>query len=98
MPFRVGSGTRLKLIESMAAGKALVSTRMGAEGFPVTAGQELLLADGAAEMSTAVLRLLDQPEERQRLGQNAQQFAQRYDWRVVIPRFDDIYASVMRDA
>ncbi len=95
MPFRVGSGTRLKLIESMAAGKAIVSTRIGAEGFPVTAGQELLLADGAEEMSTAVLRLLDHPEERQRLGQNAQQFAQQYDWRLVIPRFDDIYAALL---
>ena len=97
MPFRVGSGTRLKLIESMAAGKAIVSTRIGAEGFPVTAGQELLLADGAAEMGTAVLHLLENPEERQRLGQHAQQFAQQYDWRVVIPRFDDIYAGVMRE-
>ncbi len=98
MPFRVGSGTRLKLIESMAAGKAIVSARIGAEGFPVADGQELLLADGAAAMGTAVLRLLDHPEERRRLGQRAQKFAQQYDWRVVIPRFDDIYAGVMRDA
>ena len=96
MPFRVGSGTRLKLIESMAAGQAIVSTRIGAEGFPVTDGQELLLADGAAEMAAAVLRLLAQPEERRRLGQNAQKFAQQYDWRVVIPRFDDVYAALLQ--
>lgn len=93
MPFRIGSGTRLKLIEAMAAGKAIVSTPIGAEGFAVQAGQELLLAETAGEMRTAVLHLLDHPEERQRLGQNARQFAQQYDWRQVIPRFDELYHS-----
>lgn len=98
MPFRIGSGTRLKLIEAMAAGKAVVSTRIGAEGFPVQHEQELLLADKPAEMVTAVLHLLEQPEARQRLGQHAQKFARTYDWRLVVPHFNDIYEGVMRDA
>ena len=42
------------------------------------------------------VRLLAQPEERRRLGQNAQKFAQQYDWRVVIPRFDDVYAALLQ--
>jgi len=91
MPFRVGSGTRFKLIEAMATGLGVVSTALGAEGFPVQHGRELLLADSAAEMETAVLRLLADPNERARLGQAARQFALQYDWRQIMPRFDAIY-------
>ena len=94
MPFRIGSGTRLKLIEAMAVGKAIVSTSIGAEGFAVRDGHALLLADTAAEMGTAVLHLLAHPAERERLGQNARQFAQQYDWRQVIPRFDELYRQL----
>ncbi len=95
LPFRVGSGTRLKLIEAMAAGKALVSTAVGAEGFPVQHNRELLLVDDGVGMGTAVLHLLDHPEERQRLGQAAQQFARQYDWRVVVPEFVEIYRKIL---
>lgn len=94
LPFRIGSGTRLKLIEAMAAGKALVSTPIGAEGFPVQSGREIVLAEGAEEMATAVLRLLTHPAERAQLGRAAQQFAAQYDWRVVIPQFERIYEAM----
>ncbi len=94
MPFRVGSGTRLKLIEAMAAGKAIVSTKIGAEGFPVTDGRELSLVDEATEMETAVLQLLDDEQRRKEYGRVAQQFAQAYDWRVVIPAFKQIYRRI----
>jgi polysaccharide biosynthesis protein PslH len=93
MPFRIGSGTRLKLIEAMAAGKAIVSTPVGAEGFPVTHQQEVWLAETEEEMVTAVLHLLDNPQTKTRLGQQARQFAQQYDWRVVIPAFDKLYKT-----
>jgi polysaccharide biosynthesis protein PslH len=59
IPMRVGGGTRLKALEAMAAGKAIVSTRLGIEGIPVTHGQELLLADTPADYAAAVLRLID---------------------------------------
>ncbi|MCA9971734.1 MAG: glycosyltransferase, partial [Anaerolineales bacterium] len=98
MPFRVGSGTRLKLLEAMAAGRALVSTPIGAEGYPAAHGRELLLAETAAEMEAAVLHLLDDPAARARLGAAAVQFAARYDWRRVIPAFDAVYADVLRNA
>jgi len=91
MPFRIGSGTRLKLIEAMASGKPIVSTSMGAEGFPVQSGQELLLAEGVGEMETAVLSLLDDPIARKKLTDNALVFAQQYDWRQVIPLFEEVY-------
>ncbi len=95
MPFRVGSGTRLKLIEAMASGLAIVSTRIGAEGFPVTQGQEIVLADSEEEMATAVLELLARPDKRAAIGERAAHFAQNYDWRLVIPQFEVIYNQLL---
>ncbi|MCA9941202.1 MAG: glycosyltransferase [Anaerolineales bacterium] len=95
MPFRMGSGTRLKLIEAMAAGKAIVSTPIGAEGFPVVHNEHLMLASTPNEFATAVLTLLTQPPRRQKLGNAARQFAQQYDWRQVVQRFEAVYASVI---
>ncbi|MBE2225345.1 MAG: glycosyltransferase, partial [Anaerolineae bacterium] len=86
---------RLKLIEAMASGLAIVSTRIGAEGFPVENGREIVLADTEDEMATAVLDLLDHPEKRAAIGQHAIQFAKNYDWRVVIPQFEAIYKRLM---
>ena len=96
MPFRIGSGTRLKLIESMAAAKAIVSTPIGAEGFPIQNGEQLLLAETPEAMATAVLDLLNNPTEQKRLGGNARQFAQQYDWRQVIPQFETIYTRLFK--
>jgi polysaccharide biosynthesis protein PslH len=97
MPFRLGSGTRLKLIEAMAAGKAIVSTAAGAEGFAVRHAQELYLADTAADFAAAVLHLLDDESECRRLGEAGQALARQYDWRQVIPRFDDVYRRLGRE-
>ncbi|HEX6384569.1 MAG TPA: glycosyltransferase [Anaerolineae bacterium] len=96
MPFRIGSGTRLKLIEAMAAGKAIVSTATGAEGFPVQHNRELLLAERPDEVAAAVLHLLSHPQERQQLGEAARRFAQQYDWRAVTPAFDAIYQQLLQ--
>lgn len=97
MPFRVGSGTRLKLIEAMAAGKAIISTTMGCEGFSVRNQQELWIADKREDFAQAVLRLLEKPEIRTWLGQKARQRAAEYDWRVVIPRFENIYKKLTQN-
>lgn len=93
LPFRAGSGTRLKLIEAMAAGKAIVSTTVGAEGFPVRTSQELILADEPERLAQVVLYLLADEGARQRLGAAARVFAQEYDWRVVVPRFEQLYEA-----
>ena len=58
VPLRIGGGTRLKIFEAMAMGKAVVSTTVGAEGLPVTSGEHLLLADEPRTFARAVVRLL----------------------------------------
>jgi len=95
MPLRFGSGTRLKLIEAMASGKAIVSTTIGAEGFGLEDQQELIIADDAEKFMTEILRLLSDSELRNQLGQRAKAFAKQYDYRRVVPKFDDVYDRLL---
>lgn len=97
MPFRIGSGTRLKMLEAMATGTPIVSTQIGAEGFPVIHGQELLLVDDAKEMAAAILDLLKNPQKRNVLSENAARFVQQYDWREVVGRFNELYEHLHGD-
>ncbi len=91
-PLRIGGGTRLKLLEAMAMGRPVVATRLGAEGYPVTDGRELLLADTPADFAAAVVTLLRTPERRVELGQAARAFVERwYDWRTIVPRVEAVY-------
>lgn len=93
VPLRVGGGTRFKLLEAMALGKAIVATRLGAEGYPVTDGRELLLADSPADFAGAVVSLLRDPQRREALGHAARAFVEEYyDWRVIVPHVEAVYA------
>jgi glycosyltransferase involved in cell wall biosynthesis len=68
VPLRIGAGTRLKIIESMALGTPVVSTSKGAEGLQVNPGDNILIADTPEEFSAAVLSVLGSPELRRRLS------------------------------
>ena len=93
VPMRIGGGTRLKVLEAMAMGKAIVSTSLGCEGYPVRDGAELLIADSPAAFARAVVALLRDPARRLRLGLAAREFAvSRYDWRAIVPRLEAAYA------
>ena len=88
VPLRIGAGTRLKIIESMALGTPVVSTSKGAEGLDVKHNEHLLIADTPQAFAESVVRLLREPELRQRLKNRASELVrQKYDWSVVIPRF-----------
>ena len=92
-PLRIGGGTRLKLLEAMAMGKPVVATRLGAEGYPLADGRELLLADTPADFAARVIALLRAPERGATLGRAARAFVQEhYDWRVIVPRLEAAYA------
>jgi sugar transferase (PEP-CTERM/EpsH1 system associated) len=94
-PLRMGGGTRLKLLEAMAMEKPVVATRLGAEGYPVMDGRELLLADTPADFAAAVLSLLHTSERRTELGQTARTFVERrYDWQIIVPQVEAVYESL----
>jgi len=71
VPLRLGSGTRIKILEGCAAGKPVVSTRVGAEGLDLRPGIEILLADEPAEFAQKVIRLLENPQLQNAIGQSA---------------------------
>jgi len=91
VPLRIGSGTRLKLLEAMAMGKAIVSTTIGAEGLPLEHGRHILLADQPQAFADEVVTLLRNPERRAVLEANARRLAaQEYSWEKVGRVFNDI--------
>ena len=71
VPLRIGGGTRLKIYEAMAMEKAIVSTTIGAEGLPVTEGEEIVLADTPESFADAVVRLLQQDSLASNIGKRA---------------------------
>jgi len=92
VPLRVGGGTRLKVLEALACGKAIVSTSLGCEGLGLTPGRELVVADTPQEFARQVVELLRNPERREELGQAARRFAEeRYDWRLIVPKLERVY-------
>lgn len=95
-PLRIGSGTRLKLVEAMAAGRAIVSTSIGAEGLPVTDGENISIADEPTSWLRAVLDLLADESKRDRIGAAAHMFAGRYDWRRIVPHLDALVSDLTR--
>jgi glycosyltransferase involved in cell wall biosynthesis len=68
VPLLAGSGTRFKIIEAWAAGRAVVSTTIGAEGLPARHGENLLIADTPREFAEAVSLLLASPALRAELS------------------------------
>jgi len=91
VPLRVGGGTRFKILEAGAMGKAMVSTSLGCEGFPVTNERELAVADSPRAFAGAVVALLRNPGRRAELGAAAHAFVQDYDWKNIIPRVEAVY-------
>jgi glycosyltransferase involved in cell wall biosynthesis len=95
-PLRMGGGTRFKLLEAMALGRPIVSTTIGAEGFDVQSGRELLLADSPEALADCVLKILADPALAARLVSQARSFvAAYYDWAAIIPNLLGLHQSLV---
>ena len=96
VPLRSGGGTRLKILEAFGAGRAVVSTALGAEGIEAEHGQHLLIADSAEALATEVAALLDDPVRRTALGASARALAEEsYGWDAIAAALaDDLEAVV----
>src|SRR5690606_18178829 len=94
-PLRMGSGTRLKILEAMATGCAIVATDIAAAGLPPEAREPLVIADDAAHMAQSIVALLQDQARRAALGEAAQVVVRRhYDWSVLIPRLLAAYGEI----
>jgi sugar transferase (PEP-CTERM/EpsH1 system associated) len=94
-PLRIGSGTRLKLLEAMAAKCAIVATPIAASGLGNQINNYLTLADKPQEFANSVLELLQDPTRRQTMGAKAHEYVnEHYDWSVIAPRLLKVYAEL----
>ncbi len=93
VPLRIGGGTRLKIYESQAAGVAVVSTAVGAEGLEIHDGGNIAIADTPADFAKRCLDLLDNPAARRDMAGNASKIvAEKYSWESVTTQFDRLLA------
>lgn len=91
VPLRVGSGTRLKIFESMAAGIPVVSTTIGAEGLNVSPPENIRLADAPGDFAGACLELLEdrQMHDNQAIAA-ARLVSEKFSWEIAAARFEEI--------
>jgi glycosyltransferase involved in cell wall biosynthesis len=95
VPLLIGGGTRIKIFEAMAAGKAVVSTTIGAEGLPVQHGENILLADDAETLARSVADLLGDAVRRKNMGAAARKLvSENYSWKAVGKSMARVLAEV----
>ncbi len=96
VPLRLGGGTRLKIVEAMAMGKAMVSTTLGAEGIDAVPGRDILIEDHPDAFADAVVRLLAEPELAARIGNSARQLSEtRYAWSAAAKALEGFYRGIL---
>jgi glycosyltransferase involved in cell wall biosynthesis len=91
----MGSGTRLKILEAMAAGCAVVATPHAASGLGAEARRAMVVTEGRVDMARAIVSLLQSSQKRESLGQAAKAFVTRHhDWAGLIPKLLDAYREI----
>ena len=95
VPLRIGGGSRLKILEALAMGRAVVSTTVGAEGLDVVHDRHVVLADDPRSFAQAVLRLLDDSKRCQELAAEGRRLVeQRYGWDALAERLEGFIHEV----
>jgi glycosyltransferase involved in cell wall biosynthesis len=95
VPLRAGGGSRLKILEAMALGRAVVSTTLGAEGLDVVGGEHIAIADDAPSMAQAIATLLSDVPRRQAMERAARALVERqYDWDDLAAKQLSLYADL----
>ena len=99
VPLAIGGGIRVKVIEALGAGKAVVATRLAAAGLPVTDREHLHLAETDDELAGAILVLLADAEARAALRRRARAWALEHaGWDEAIDAYDRLYRSLLGGA
>jgi glycosyltransferase involved in cell wall biosynthesis len=98
LPIRLGGGMRVKLLEALAAGKAVVATRLAAAGLDVEDGRELALAETDEEFEAALVDLLEDDQRRGALARNAREWALRnLSWDTRVEAYERLYRTLRRE-
>lgn len=95
VPIRIGGGTRLKVVEGLAMGKAMVSTAVGCEGVAVRDGEHLLIADDAPSFASKIFEVFENPALGDALGHAGRRLVEtRYSWELASERLEGLYREI----
>lgn len=96
-PIKGAGGTRLKILEAMAAGLPVVSTRVGVAGLQIEEGVHALIADNPADMAERVVELLTDPKRAEKIGNAGRLHVQKYfDWQSIVKLHEPVYDALLR--
>lgn len=92
VPLRIGGGTRLKILDAMSMGKAIVSTAVGCEGLDVVHGEHILVADDPEGIAREVIKVLRDRKLARRLGEAGRRLVQKkYEWEIIARDLERVY-------
>jgi glycosyltransferase involved in cell wall biosynthesis len=94
VPLRIGGGSRLKILEALACGLPVVSTRVGAEGLCLEPGRHLTAVEGVEDMAAGLLACLRQPEAARAQAECGRQVVvERYDWGALADKLERVWLT-----
>lgn len=98
VPLKTGSGIRIKILNSLAMGKAIVSTSIGCEGIDVTNGKDIYIADDKEEFAKKIIYLLKNKNERRKLGREGiKLIKEKYQWEKIAEQIETKYAEIIKE-
>ncbi len=96
VPLRIGGGSRLKILEALACGLPVVSTRIGAEGLCLKPGRDLVVVDSAEQMAAALIECIRDPQRTHRLAESGRRLVlDRYDWEVLAGKLEAVWEKCL---
>lgn len=96
-PLTLGAGTKLKMMDYIAAGLPVVTTGVGAQGIPLTDGETALVRNAGPEFVAAVRDLAASPDRRARLAANVGELGRKYQWDALLEAYEPILAELTSD-
>jgi glycosyltransferase involved in cell wall biosynthesis len=97
VPLRIGGGSRIKILEALAAGLPVVSTRVGIEGLCLTACEHLAVVEDVEGMAAALVEMIRNPAKaRTMVDAGRRVVRERYDWDILAVKLEKVWESVLR--
>ena len=95
VPLHAGSGMRVKILESMALGRCIISTSIGAEGIDYQDNKNILIADAPEDFAAAIVRMMQNPNQAIEIGKAARKLMQQYDWKRLTQKLVQFYQQTL---
>lgn len=94
-PLTMGSGTKLKMLDYLAAGLPVVTTPVGTQGLELEHGEHVFEVDRIEEFPDAIQAILESPDQRTTLEENSYKVAEQYSWETLLREYDDIVQTLI---